>query len=83
MFVYHSFLVKVQTNYRNNYPLTLDVKQLNKTIKIYYFRNLSHCGMTKVKLRCIMRCPGLTRRYQKKRSIIPEQVEKESKESNF
>ena len=75
--------MNVQTNYRNNYPLTLDVKQLNKTIKIYYFRNLSHCGMTKVKLRCIMTYPGVNKKVSEKRSIIPEQVEKERKESNF
>ena len=40
IFVYHISLVKVQTNYcNNNIPLTLDVKQLNKTIKRYYFHN--------------------------------------------
>ena len=53
MFVYHISLVKVQTNYcNNNIPLTLDVKQLNKTIKLYYFHNLKALwdGKSKTKM---------------------------------
>ena len=38
---YHISLVKVQTNYCNNNPLTLDVKHLNKIIKFYYLRTLN------------------------------------------
>ena len=34
---YPIFLVNVQTNYCNNNLLILDVKQLKKIIKIYYF----------------------------------------------
>ena len=37
---YHISLVKVQTNYCNNNILILDVKQLNKIMKLYHFRNL-------------------------------------------
>ena len=34
---YHIFLVNVQANYYNNNLLILDVKQLNKIMKLYYF----------------------------------------------
>ena len=53
IFVYHISLVKVQTNYcNNNIPLTLDVKQLNKTIKRYYFHNFKALwdGKSKTKM---------------------------------
>ena len=33
----HISLVNVQTNYCNNNLLILDVKQLNKIMKLYYF----------------------------------------------
>ena len=33
-------LVKVQTNYCNNNLLILDVKQINKIMKLCYFRTL-------------------------------------------
>ena len=38
--VYHISLVKVQANYCNNNLLILDVKQLNKIMKLYYFYTL-------------------------------------------
>ena len=53
---YHISPVNVQTNYCNNYLLILDVIQLNKIMKIYYFHTLKFCGMARVKLRCIMGC---------------------------
>ena len=34
---YHISLVNVHTNYRNKNLLILDVKQLNKIMKRYYF----------------------------------------------
>ena len=37
MIAYHIFLVNVQTNDYNNNLLILDVKQLNKIVKLYYF----------------------------------------------
>ena len=37
---YHISLVKVQANYFNNNLLILDVKQLNKIMKLYYFHTL-------------------------------------------
>ena len=36
----HISLVNVQTNYCNNNLLILDVKQLNKIMKLYYFYTL-------------------------------------------
>ena len=36
----HISLVNVQTDYCNNNLLILDVKQLNKIIKLYYFNIL-------------------------------------------
>ena len=55
---YHISLVKVQTNYCNNNPLTLDVKKLNKTIKLYYFYTLKALseGEGKIKM-----CHGISR----------------------
>ena len=37
---YHISLVNVQTNYCNNNLLILDVKQVNKIMKLYYFYTL-------------------------------------------
>ena len=37
---YHISLVKDQTNYCKNSQLVLDVKQLNKIMKLYYFHAL-------------------------------------------
>ena len=34
---YYISLVNVQTTYCNNNPLILDVKKLNKIMKLYYF----------------------------------------------
>ena len=52
--------MKVQTNYCNNNPLIVDVKQLNKIMKLYYFHALkalwdgqgkieNYYGMSRVK----------------------------------
>ena len=52
-------LVKVETNYCNNNPLTLDVKQLNKIIKVYHFHTLKTLwDLARIKLWCIMGIPG-------------------------
>ena len=56
-------LVSVQTNYCNNNLLILDVKQLNKIIKLYYIKTL---WMAWVILRCVMGCAGLKSSYQEK-----------------
>ena len=49
---YHISLVKVQTNYCNNNLLILDVKQLNKIIKLYYLHTLKALwdGQGKIKM---------------------------------
>ena len=64
--VYHISLVKVQANYCNNNLLILDVKQLNKIMKPYYFHTLKALWMARVKLRCIIACPGLKSIYRQK-----------------
>ena len=49
---YHISLVKVQTNYCNNDLLILDMKQLNKIMKLYYFHTLKALwhGQGKIKM---------------------------------
>ena len=49
---YYISLVKVQTNYCNNNLLILDVKQLNKIMKLYYFYTLNALwdGQGKIKM---------------------------------
>ena len=49
---YHFSLVKVQTNYCNYNLLILDVRQLNKIIKLYYFHTLKALwdGQGKIKM---------------------------------
>ena len=49
---YHISLVKDQTNYCKNSQLVLDVKQLNKIMKLYYFHALKTLwdGQGKIKM---------------------------------
>ena len=49
---YHVSLVNVQTNYCSNNLLILDVKQLNKIMKLYYFYTLKTLwdGHSKIKM---------------------------------
>ena len=49
---YHIYLVNVETNYCNNNLLVLDVKQLNKIVKFYYFYTLKALwhGQGKIKM---------------------------------
>ena len=61
---YHISLENVQINYCNNL-LILDVKQLNKIIRLYYFYTLKVLWDGKGKT-CIMVCPGLKSNYWKK-----------------
>ena len=50
--VYQISLVKIQDNYRNNNLLILDVRQLNKIIKLYYLHILKALwdGQGKIKM---------------------------------
>ena len=52
MIAYHIFLVNFQTNDYNNNLLILDVKQLNKIVKLYYFYILKALwdGQGKIKM---------------------------------
>ena len=52
MIAYYISLVKVQSNYCNSNLLILDVKQLNKIIKLYYFHTLKALwdGQGKIKM---------------------------------
>ena len=63
---YHISLVKVQTSCYNNNQFILDVKQLNKIMKLYYFHTFKALrdGWGKIKMYC--GCPGLKSSYQEK-----------------
>ena len=60
---YHISLVNVQANYSNNNFLILDVKQLNKIIKLYYFYTLKALGHGQGKIKMYY---GLKSSYQEK-----------------
>ena len=69
---YRISLVKAQTNYCNNNLLILDIEQLNKIIKRYYFYTLKALwdGQAKIKM-----CYGICKVKKKpsgKRSIKQE-----------
>ena len=66
---YHISLVKVQTNYCNNNPLTLDVKQLNKTIKLYYFHTLKALWDGQGKIKTYFGISRVKKQLSGKRSI--------------
>ena len=53
---YHISLANVQTNYCSNNLLILDVKQLNKIMKLYYFYTLKALwdGQGKIKMYYVM-----------------------------
>ena len=50
--------------------MILDVKQLNKTMKLHYFCTLKALRDGRVKLRCIMGCPGVKKQLSGKRSFV-------------
>ena len=63
---YHISLVKTQDNYCNNNLLILDVKQLNKIIKLYYFHALKALWDGQGKTKMYYGCPGLKSSYREK-----------------
>ena len=68
---YHISLVKVQTNYCNNNLLILDVKQLNKIMKFYYFHSLKALWADQGKIKMYYGgCPGLKRSYRGKGLLV-------------
>ena len=58
--------MKVQGNYCNNNLLILDVKKLNKIIKLHYFHTLKALWGGQGKIRCIVGYQGLRSSYQEK-----------------
>ena len=64
-------LVSVQTNYCNNNLLILDVKQLNKIMKLYYLRALWD-GQGKIKM--YFRMFRVKKQLSGKRSITSEPI---------
>ena len=64
-------LVSVQTNYCNNNLLILDVKQLNKIMKLYYLRALWD-GQGKIKMH--FRMFRVKKQLSGKRSINSEPI---------
>ena len=64
-------LVSVQTNYCNNNLLILDVKQLNKIMKLYYLRALWD-GQGKIKM--YFRMFRVKKQLSGKRSINSETI---------
>ena len=67
---YHIYLVKVQTNYSNNNLLILDVKQLNKIMKVYYFHNLKELWDGQGKIKMYYRVSRVKKKLSGKMSII-------------
>ena len=49
---YHISLVNIETNYSNNNLVVLNVKQLNKIMKLYYFCTLKTLwdGQSKIRM---------------------------------
>ena len=66
---YHIFLVKVQTNYCNNNPLALGVKQLNEIIKLYYFYTLKDLWDGQGKIKMYYGMSKVKKQLSEKRSI--------------
>ena len=63
-------LVKVQTNYCNNNLLILDVKQLNKIMKLHYYRALKALGDVQGKIRMYYGITMVKKHLSGKRSIV-------------
>ena len=63
-------LVKVQTNYCNNNPLTLDVKQSNKIVKLYYFHTLKALWDGQGKIKMYYRMSRVKKQLSGNRSIV-------------
>ena len=63
-------LVKVQTNYCNNNPLTLDVKQSNKIVKLYYFHTLKALWDGQGKIKMYYRMFRVKKQLSGNRSIV-------------
>ena len=67
---YYISLVNVQTNYCNNNLLILDVKQLNKIMKLYYFYTLKALWDGQGKIEMYYGKPRVKKQLSEKRSIV-------------
>ena len=63
-------LVKVQANYCNNNLLILDVKQLNKIMKLYYFHTLKALWDGQGKIKMYYGMSRVKKQLSGKRSIL-------------
>ena len=61
--------MKIQDNYCNNSQLILDVKQLNKTIKLYYFHTLKTLWDGQGKIKMYYGMPKVKKQLSRKRAI--------------
>ena len=66
---YHISQVKVQTNYWNYNLLILDIKQLNKIIKLFYFHTLKALWDGKGKIKIYYGMSRIKKKLSGKRSI--------------
>ena len=66
---YHVSPLNVQTNYCNNDLLILDVKQLNKIMKLYYFYTLKVLSDGQGKIKVYYGMPRVKTQLSGKRSI--------------
>ena len=67
---YHISLVKDQTNYCKNSQLVLDVKQLNKIMKLYYFHALKALWDDRGKIKMYYGMSMVKNQLSGKRSIL-------------
>ena len=67
---YHISLVKDQTNYCKNSQLVLDVKQLNKIMKLYYFHALKALWDDQGKIKMYYGMSMVKNQLSGKRSIL-------------
>ena len=72
----HISLVIVQTNYCNNNLLILNVKQLNKIIKLYYFYTLKALCDDHGKIKMYYEMSNVKKQLSGKRSIETRQIHK-------
>ena len=67
---YHISLVKDQTNYCKNSQLVLDVKQVNKIMKLYYFHALKALWDDRGKIKMYYGMSMVKNQLSGKRSIL-------------
>ena len=67
---YQISLVNVQTNYCNNNLLVLDVKKLNKIMKLYYFYTLKALWDGQGKIKMYYEMSSVKKQLSGKRSIL-------------